>query len=590
VILANLLSRLFRHGAARSASADRQALDAALQQGYRSQRAGDGSTAEQHYRHALEIDPASVDAHYLLGALLGKRQQLQEAFIHLQQAVSANPEFADAHAALGNVHLLQENKPAAMASYQRALQLAPDNAAAHSNLPLIFQSSGKREDALRHFLRAYELAPDLPDALNNLVLLWIELEQYDAALARLNQVLLARPDAYDALKCMGYALQKMHCPDKALEYYERARRRRDSDAELFNNLGIVLQDLGRLDEAIASYDRALAFKPDFELALWHRSLAYLLQHDFARGWKDYDLRLRSVDQPRRPAAYPRWDGTDLAGRRLLVYAEQGLGDEIMFASCLPQVIAASRHCAVECSPKLETLFRRSFPSATVYATTPSRDFPPIVRDQGIDLQIAMGSLPQYLRRSGADFPRHQGYLRADPARVDVWRRRLATGGAGLKVGISWRGGTPKSRQTARSIPLVQWLPILSAPGVQFVNLQYADSATELAELEAATGFKIVDWPEARSEYDETAALLCALDLVISVCTAVIHLGGALGKPVWVMAPYSPEWRYGIAGEKMPWYPSVRIFRQPGYAAWGSVIANVAQSLRDLAQGDLPRQH
>ena len=207
--------------------------------------------------------------------------------------------------------------------------------------------------------------------------------------------------------------------------------------------------------------------------------------------------------------------------------------------------------------------------------------PPRVIERGIDLQSPIGSLPLHIRRQRADFPRHQGYLRADPQRVADWRTRLAALGPGLKVGISWQGGTHKSRRPVRSMPVTQWLPILQAEDIHFVDLQYTDSGAELAALRAATGVHVHSWQETRTDYEQTAALVTALDLVISVCTAVIHLGGALGRPVWVMAPFSPEWRYGIAGDSIPWYPSLRVFRQPSYGAWDAVITSVADSLRDL---------
>ncbi|MDP2706716.1 MAG: glycosyltransferase, partial [Burkholderiales bacterium] len=198
-------------------------------------------------------------------------------------------------------------------------------------------------------------------------------------------------------------------------------------------------------------------------------------------------------------------------------------------------------------------------------------------------QIAMGSLPQYLRRSLADFPRHRGYLKADPERVQVWHERLAALGPGLKVGISWQGGTHKTRRPMRSIPLAQWAPLLQSAGVQYVSLQYTECSGEIAAVEAATGVRIADWREVRDDLEHTAALITALDLVISVCTAVIHLGGALGKPVWVLAPYSPEWRYGIAGDGMPWYPSVKMFRQLRYGEWQPVIERVAHQFHAAAQ-------
>jgi hypothetical protein len=196
----------------------------------------------------------------------------------------------------------------------------------------------------------------------------------------------------------------------------------------------------------------------------------------------------------------------------------------------------------------------------------------------------MGTLPRYLRRHQADFPRHDGYLRADPDRVDAWRRRLDAIGDAPKIGISWRGGSFKTRSPVRSIALERWAPILGTPGVDFVDLQYTDCGDEIDDVQSRCGHRIYRWPEVRDDFEETAALVAALDLVISVCTAVIHLGGALAKPVWVMAPFSPEWRYGISGNSMPWYPSVRVFRQTSYGDWSPVIDDVAKSLLEWRSG------
>jgi tetratricopeptide (TPR) repeat protein len=581
MILTTLISRLFSR-TNRAPVAGRRDVDECLQLGYRKQQAGDPAAAERAYRNALELDARSADAQYLLGSLLGESGRSVEAAACLDQALALRPDFADAHAARGNVFAMLEERPAAIASYEQALRLDPRNAATHFNLGLLLQAAGARERTYEHFKRAYALAPDIPDLLKNLTLSHIDFERYDDARMLLQQVLAQSPQHVEALKCIGLVLQKIHRPRDALEYYLRARAIDGADAELLNNLGIVFQDLGRLDDAVASYDAAIAQKPDFTLALWHRSLAYLLQHDFARGWPDYELRLQSADRPQRTVDFARWRGDAPAGKKLLVFAEQGLGDEIMFASCIPDLAAAGAHCVIECSPKLETLFRRSFPQATVYAAHAGAAMPPAVRDAGIAMQIPIGSLPLYFRRAREDFPRHAGYLQADPQRINAWRERLAALGPGLKVGIAWQGGTHKSRRPVRSMQLEKWLPLLRVQGVHLIDLQYTNCSEELAALRLATGVHVHSWPEVRADYEETAALVVALDLVVSVCTAVIHLGGALGRPVWVMAPYSPEWRYGIAGDGMPWYPSVRVFRQSAYGEWDAVIDKVAQSLRELS--------
>jgi hypothetical protein len=285
----------------------------------------------------------------------------------------------------------------------------------------------------------------------------------------------------------------------------------------------------------------------------------------------------------RAAHFPRWDGGDLTERSILAYREQGLGDEIMFASCLPQLIERAGHTIIECSDKLKPLFERSFPRATVL----SQDNAAREKVEA-DCEVPLGSLPLYFRQSADHFPAHAGYLRADPARLAAWRAKLDRLGPGLKVGISWRGGTYKTRSPLRSIDLRDWEAILSVPDVSFVSLQYtSDAEAEIAALEQSSGRRVVHWPEAIADYDETAALVGALDLTISVCTAVVHLAGALGRPVWVLAPYSPEWRYGRAGERMPWYPSARVFRQEHRGDWPQLVDAVGARLHELTQSATP---
>jgi hypothetical protein len=283
--------------------------------------------------------------------------------------------------------------------------------------------------------------------------------------------------------------------------------------------------------------------------------------------------------------YPEWEGSSLAGRTVLVHAEQGLGDEIMFASCLPDLMAVAGHCAIDCHEKLERIFTRSFPGASVHGGQQTNtDQSWLERMPRIDCKVACGTLPLYLRRRPEDFPQHAGYLKADPQRVAYWKGRLAELGPGLKVGLSWRGGSKYTHRTIRSLELRQLDPLLRMAAVQFVSLQYTDCRQELAEWGRENGLKVHHWQEAIDDYDETAALVCAVDIVISVQTAIVHLAGALGRPAWVVVPAAPEWRYQHSGESLPWYPSVRIFRQGRLGEWQPVIERVAGELRRLIAG------
>jgi tetratricopeptide (TPR) repeat protein len=430
--------------------------------------------------------------------------------------------------------------------------------------------------------RAPQSAPHSPQTLRQAFEALLHADDFGAARTLAAQAAERGEAPYEAQLLLGRAHQKLHEPARALAHFEAALRLRDDDAELYDFRGSMYQELGRLPEAFTDYERALALRPDFPLASFHRAMARLLVGDFERGWEGYELRRLSADHAPAAAGLPRWDGAALAGRSLLVAREQGLGDEIMFASMLPQLIAQAGRVLVECDARLAAIFGRSFPAATVFGTETGGGLPASIAPAPIDAVIEAGSLPGLLRRRAADFPRHQGYLRADPQHVARWRERLAAIGPGLQVGLSWTGGVPRTRRELRSLSLDQLQPLLATPGVRFVSLQYtAGARDDIAAFRARSGIEVAHWPEAIDDYDQTAALVCALDLVVSVCTSLVHLGGALGRPVWVLAPVSPEWRYGFAGESMPWYPSVRLFRQPGYGEWEPVIAAAARELAAL---------
>jgi tetratricopeptide (TPR) repeat protein len=581
-----VLSSLLRHivNGARSRRAARRADTSAaeLERARALQARGDNASARAACEGILSHNPQDAGAHYVLGMACGAAGEIDQAFEHLHEAARLNPTSHETHFGLGNVHWLRRDVSAAAESYRRALALNPESAEAHFSLGLVLRFAARLQDAAYHFERAVTLAPAFREAAKECALSQIQLEQFNAALKVVQDALRLAPAAGDLHATLGFVYLKMHRPHAALECYDTARSLGHDDAELWCNRGCVLQELGRIPEALEAYDRAIALQPGFPVARFHRALARLLVGDYANGWPEYETRLVSEEHPRRPGSCPRWDGSALAGRTIWVYGEQGLGDEIMFASCLPELVARARRCIIECNPKLESLFQRSFPQAVVFAAQPERPVSEVLNAETVDCEVPLGSLPLYMRRARPDFPPHRGYLRADPQRVATWRERLSSLGTGLKVGISWRGGTHVSRSPLRSIPLPQWSPIFDAAPAQFVSLQYGDNAGELEDFSARQGRRIVHWQEAIDDYDETAALVCALDVVVSVCTAVIHLGGALGRPVWVMVPSNPEWRYGSAGDGMPWYPSVRLFRQRAFGEWPPVIAAVANELRTLA--------
>jgi len=517
-------------------------------------RQGAPERARACLERATEVAPDFADAHLFLGALLRLHHELEAASDHLELAVHFAPESVDAKFELACVCGLQGNLTEAEAILRQAIEVDPGHLPSTLELATLLEKQNRIDEALEFAERALTLAPDATEALNSLRHMLFLKERYDEALPLAERVVAKTPDSAFMTRL---------------------------------DLGNCYLYLGRFEEAAAMFDHVLRYEPKNFAARWNRAHYLLASERFPEGWVDYRYRFHSHGVAMRSLPFPEWRNEPLEGKTLLVFCEQGLGDEIMFASCFPEVIARARHCVIECDARLEALFRRSFPKATIVVATRDHD-PHWLRDLGsVDYQIPAGTLPSLMRNAWSDFPKHDGYLVADPEKVARWRARLDALGPGLKVGISWRGGTRLTRSTARSIPAHLWQPILATQGCRFVSLQYGKVAEELAAFRDETGTEIVHWQDAVDDYDETAALVCALDKVVSVCTSLIHLNGALGEPVWVMVPAVPEWRYLRKGESLPWYPSVRLFRQAELGNWLPVIDTVAGQLAAAVrqQGD-----
>jgi hypothetical protein len=347
------------------------------------------------------------------------------------------------------------------------------------------------------------------------------------------------------------------------------------------NLGCALQCAGDIGAALAQYEVSLGLDPGDGITQLHLSIAHLTNGDFERGWEHYDKRwLRDTASPRR-LHLPEWRGEPLAGKRLLIWGEQAPGDQVMFASCVSDVSRQAAACVLECNPRLLDLFRRSFPDCQVVGGISQEDLDRTLAAHPCDIQIPIGSLPKFTRRDWSAFPPHAGYLVPEPEAGKLWADRLAALPGRLKVGLSWRGGLPKTRQLLRSQPLASWAPILGVAQVDFISLQYTPCRDEIEQMRDTLGTTIWHWQEAIDDLNQTAALMAQLDVVITVCNTAVHFAGALNLPAWVMTPFIPEWRYLARGEAMPWYPSVTLLRQTDPHDWASVVE--AARSRLLAQ-------
>lgn len=373
---------------------------------------------------------------------------------------------------------------------------------------------------------------------------------------------------------------------EAAACFEESLRICPGFVEAHCNLGVTRQFQGRFADSAACLQQALELRPDLPAAHFNLAMTAFLAGDLERAWPEYEWRWQCPHFGHRPSAIgqlaPTWSGESLEGKSLLVYGEQGVGDEIMFASCIPALLASASRLTLACEVRLVPLFTRSFPGTTVMPAEALAYAEERRRLGPVDYQTAAGSLPWRLRARDANATASQGFLAADAMSRETWRRRLSALGPGRKIGISWRGGKDAAEQRRRSTTLDQWTPLLKMPGCCFVNLQYGESQAEILDVSTRIGVNIKHWPEINPiiDLDAFAALVSALDLVISVDNSTLHLAAALGVPTWglVAFPAASYWRWFGDGEASSWYGSLRLLRKRLTDSWDDVFARAVVAL------------
>ncbi len=535
-------------------------------------RAGDLAGAEQGYRAILQAEPKQPDALHLLGVLAHQCGHHAEAVRLIGEALVQRDGVADCHANHGlALHALGRLEEAE-AAYRRALDRREAYPEAHNSLGSALQERGRLAEATAHYRRALELHGDYAAAWTNLGTALHAADRHAEAEDALRRALRLDPGSAVARTNLGVVLKETGRLAEAEDAHAEALRLAPGDPETLVNLALLREAQGRAAEAEALYRQALAGDPAFPLARWNLALRLLGQGRLTEGQALYEARFASRRVlGERAIALPRWDGGDPAGQRLLVWREQGLGDELMFGSALPDLAARAGHLVVECDARLVGLLARSLPGATVRAPTPA--------PTDADAQIAMGSLPALLRSRLADFPAATGWLRPDPARAARWRDRLAALGPGLRVGICWRSQFQTGERKRSYTALTDWAPLFAVPGLTLVSLQYDGTEAEIAEAETRFGVRLHRWADTdlKNDLEAAAALTAELDLVVTVATSVGELAGALGVPVW---------RFGGAGDwtalgtaVRPWFPSMRLWAARDGEGLADVLGRIAAALR-----------
>ena len=504
---------------------------------------GNSQSAEAFFRQALALNLELAGAHYNLGAILQASDRHEEALEHYQKAVALKPDDFAAHNNLGNALVALNRHGDAIAHYQKALALQPNQPGTHMNLGNALQAAGRNEEAVRAYERALALKPDFAAA-------WMSL---------------------------GNSLQALERTETAIEHFERALALAPDYAEAHMNLAGSLERLDRYDEAIAHYRRAIALDPNYAKAHTYLGLLCLSLGRLAEGWEHYERRWTGMGIGRRGYPQPRWNGEHVRGG-LLVWGEQGLGDQILYAGLVPDLVPRADSVLLEVEPRLAPLFARSFPDVQVLG----------IRDElysgSVARQEPLGGLGKYLRTSWDDFPRRErGYLVADPARAAELRRRL-TRDQRTVIGLSWRSHNPVFGKS-KSAQLADFQAVLRSPDTRYVDLQYGDTGAERANVERELGIEVerLDEIDNTNDIDGLAALITACDAVVTVSNTTAHLAGALGKPVWVFVPYGHAriWYWFKDGGHSPWYPRVQVRRQAVGQSWSHLVTSSQDEIADF---------
>ncbi len=500
--------------------------------------------AEQLILRSIEEDPAFAMYYSNLGALFIEQNKFEPAIQSLNKAIRLKPDYADAMANLGKAwHSLQRLTEAAD-WYRKAIDINPTLAEAYNGLGSVLHAQNDYQGAIENFQHATRIHPRFVAAYSNLAVTYGELRQYDNVISCCQKVIELEPD----------------------------------QAENYQHLGLACQELGQLPMSEGFFQRALALKPQNPNYHWGLGLTRLAMGKLDQGWTGYEYRWQKIDPiTRQNFPYPIWQGENLPDKTILVWGEQGIGDQIMFASMYNDVLPRFRKTVFACAAKLVSLYARSFPQADVVALENTERLSGY--DSGIDVQSAAGSLTRWLRPEVSSFPRDEFYLMPDPQRVRYWKDRLASLGPELNVGICWRSGNMTGNRSLYCSSLEQWGAIFAINGVRFINLQYDECEGELTRARQLFGTAIHGFPEVDlyNDIDEAAALTRAMDMVISAPTAAGILAAAVGVPTWVMTSGFNWQKFGTA--ENCWYGTLHSFDKSWVQDWDVIIEKVAHQLQ-----------
>lgn len=524
--------------------------------------------ATSAYNAILAERPDCAAARVGLGKIAAQRGALDEAAIRFEQALALAPDLVDALFGLAMVQQRQGDLENALASYKRAASIKADLIEALVNGAAISMQLGRVEEALALAQRAHAARPDVLETRWTLANALLRAGRLSEAIALYREIAALAPDEPRLLLNLGIALEHDGQLEAAEQSFRRAAAIAPALPEAHLQLGNIATARGDVARALGHFREAVALRPDFAEAHFNLACGLLSRGELRDGFGAYDWRLRLPGAPEQKLGAPRWSGdpAEIRGRTILLHAEQGLGDTLQFVRYADQLIRAGADIVLQVQRPLTALVARSFPTARVIAQD---EAPP-----AFHRHCPLLSLPHVTGTTLDSIPASVPYISADPQRAREWAARLDR--RARRIGIVWAGNPGHSNDRNRSIALSRFGPVLTGVDAAWYSLQVGPRAIDLKTI---SGLPVTDLAPALRDFEDTAAAIANLDLVISVDTAVCHLAGAMGRPVWVLLPFAPDWRWLLRGEASPWYPTMRLFRQRAPGDWDGVVADLLEALK-----------
>ncbi len=536
----------------------------------------DFDSAIKYCKKLVNLNPTNVQAYYILGHSLQEKGEVDEAITFYQKCLQLNPDFADAYYNLGTLFQDKKQYYEAILYYQKALNLNPNDVDACYNLGRILQEIDQYDEAINYYQRALYLNPTLADAYNNIGIILQEKEQLDEAMSYFFKALQLNPNLPDAYNNIGTILQEKEQLDEAMSYFQKTIQLDSNFYKAYHNLGVNFMKMNQIDEALNLMNKALHLNPNDANIHFALGMAFLLKGDFNDGWKEYEWRWKAKDFRKRgcfrkPDSFsqPILNNLDIGGKTVLVYAEQGLGDEIQFMRYIPLLAEVGANIVIECHKELSGLLHSV--EGVKHLIIQGEQLPEF------DLQCPLLNLPLIFNTTLENIPNKVPYLSVNPHLIQQWKYKIQIDSSNFKVGLVWQGNPKHKNDRNRSIPFNLFSAFAQLPNITFYSLQKGKGSEQ--SKNTPIGMKFLDLTEEINDLSDTGALIENLDLIISVDTSIVHLAGALGKPVWTLLPFAPDWRWMLNRQDSPWYPTMRLFRQPSPGDWDSVMKMVIEELQ-----------